>query len=260
MKKILFAIILAFLIFYSLWFIGVSEGFLKDLIQHSLQDTSLSVDIHDFRKGLFFNVTSQSVTLKYADKTLLSMEKMGGRIHPLQLFLMRVALSFDGEIGKGRIQGKLDLLSGGHQAHLRMDQANIEGIDFFDMIGLRGNGLLSGELKLNNERGDLKFSIKEARFERGSFAGGVAPLDLFDRARGAMSIKGKTLRVSSFSMEGKGIYARVKGEVIGNKVDLILEVMRDSSFRETFPLLSAIESYQVSPGYYVIPIKTVLSF
>jgi type II secretion system protein N len=259
MKKILFSGILAVLIFFGLWFIGISEGLLIELIKNSLKDTPLSVEITDLRKGLFYNFKSQGVMLKRSDKTLLSIENVAGRIHPLSLFLMRITLSFKGDMGGGRIHGRFDLLKGGRQANVHIDNANIEGIPLFATIGLRERGLLSGELKLKDDIGDLRFSIKEARFERGLFSGVMVPLDLFYTARGAMAIKGETIRVVSFSMEGKGVYARIKGNITGNMLDLTIEIMRDSSF-EGSSLFSTIESYKVSPGYYVIPIKSSLSF
>lgn len=261
MKRVILAAgIIAVLIFYGLWLIAISEGLLIDLIENSLKGAPLSVEITDLRKGLFYNFKSQRVTLKRSGKTLLSIENAAGNIHPFSLFLMKIALSFNGAISGGEIQGKVDLMKGRHRVNVHIENAKIEGIPLFEVMGLRERGTLSGELKIEDGFGDLRFSIKDAKFERGSFSGVMIPLDMFDNAKGAMAIHGDLIKIVSFSLEGKGIYARIKGNITGNVVDLTIEIMRDSSLKGKTYLFSMIEHYNVSPGYYMIPIKSRLSF
>ncbi|MDH5203807.1 MAG: type II secretion system protein GspN, partial [Nitrospirota bacterium] len=66
--------------------------------------------------------------------------------------------------------------------------------------------------------------------------------------------------ISSLSLQGDGIYARVKGNIKKNVMDLTLELMQDSSSADKSSLLLFLENYKVSPGYYVIPIKGNVPF
>jgi hypothetical protein len=43
-------------------------------------------------------------------------------------------------------------------------------------------------------------------------------------------------------------------------MDLTMEIMPDSSFTGNSYIFSMIDNYKVSPGYYVIPIKSTISF
>ena len=64
------------------------------------------------------------------------------------------------------------------------------------------------------------------------------------------------LYLGFLSLEGEGIYARVKGDVMGDRLDLKIELMPDSSSKGKANIFSKIENFQVSPGHYVIPIKS----
>ncbi|MEW6215521.1 MAG: type II secretion system protein GspN, partial [Nitrospirota bacterium] len=226
----------------------------------SLKGNNLLVETEGFKKGLFYSFKSNGIMLKKSNNILLSIENVVGRINPLSLFMMKLTLSFNGNIGGGKIIGEVDLLKRKNQVNISIDSANVDEIPFFAIIGLSGKGVLSGELRFRDRSGDLRFSIKDTRFEGRSFSGVTVPMGIFHNARGAMVINGDTVKVSSFSLEGEGIYARAKGDIRGGFMDLTMEIMRDSSFTGETHIFSMIESYKVSPGYYVIPIKSNISF
>ena len=64
-----------------------------------------------------------------------------------------------------------------------------------------------------------------------------------------------TAEVRSFAMTGTGVYARVKGTMHGNDMNMSLELMTDSSFESGFLFQVMLEKYRVSPGYYLVPLK-----
>jgi hypothetical protein len=69
-----------------------------------------------------------------------------------------------------------------------------------------------------------------------------------------------TIDVASVSLEGPNIFARLRGTIRNNFMDLRMEVMPEKVFLENPLLLSQVDRYQVSPGYYVIPVKGPLVF
>jgi hypothetical protein len=61
-------------------------------------------------------------------------------------------------------------------------------------------------------------------------------------------------------LEGPDILARLKGIIKDGVADLRMEVMPRKSFLENPLFLSQVDRYQVSPGYYIIPIKGPIAF
>jgi type II secretion system protein N len=227
-------------------------------IERSLTDGDLHVEVTDLKKGLFFDFKSAHMTLKKSDRALISIDDVTGRMNPLKLLAGKPPLDFRGNVGGGRIEGEAGFLKTS-SANIRVDKANMEEIPFFALSGLEGNGILSGEFRLAKGTGDIKFVLKDARLKTGSFGGVSVPLDVFRRARGAMTVEGPTVKIVSFSLEGEGIYARIKGNIVGKRLDVTLELMPDRSFKESI-VFSALGNYRVSPGYFVIPITKTLEF
>jgi type II secretion system protein N len=260
MKRLFFAGIIAAIILYGLWIIVVPEDFMQTLIENSLRDNNLHIETTGFHKGLFYNFTSQNITLKKSQATLISIDNVAGRINPLTILLMRLTLSFNGDISGGKMSGKVNLLKGKHQVAVYCNNAHVDAIPFLSGAGFSGKGILSGEFLFKDKFGELKFSITDARFYEKSFSGITVPLNVFHSVRGAMTINGDIIKIVSFSLEGRGIYARIKGNIRGGNMDLTMEIMPDSSFTGNSYIFSMIDNYKVSPGYYVIPIKSTISF
>ena len=258
MIRLFIACLIAVAVIFGLWSIVFTDRMLIYGIEKSLRDGDLRIEVTDLKKGLFFDFKAAHMTLKKSDRALISIDEVAGRINPLKLLAGKPPLDFSGNVGGGRIDGEAGFLKRS-PANIRVYRANIEEIPFFALSGLEGNGTLSGECRLAKGTGDIKFVVKDARLKTGSFGGVSVPLDVFRDAKGAMTVEGPTVKIVSFSLEGEGIYARIKGNIVGKKLDLTLELMPDRSFKEAF-IFSALENYRVSPGYFVIPITKTLEF
>ena len=92
---------------------------------------------------------------------------------------------------------------------------------------------------MTNDSGHVEFVTRDAHFEPAVFSGIPAPLNFFDRVRGAMDIQGDTLRIVSCTLEGNDIYARLKGTINSTDLDMTMEVMPGKSFLDD-PLFSTI--------------------
>lgn len=255
MKRFLIAGIAGILIVLGAWQIAVPGSLITDLIENSLQDKGLHADFMGFKKGLFFNFESRQITLKKSGTTLLSIENARGRVNLFSLFALRLSVVFNGDISGGRMNGRVDLLHGKNRTDIAIDRAGIEGISFFSVMGLAGKGIFSGDMRMENSSGEIRFDLTNAAFESASFGGIMIPLEMFYKARGAMKINGNAVDITSFALEGDGIYARIKGNITAGRSSLILELMPERSFKEKNYIFSVLEQYKVSPGYYSIPIK-----
>ncbi len=106
-----------------------------------------------------------------------------------------------------------------------------------------------------DDTGHVEFVTKDSSFEPAVFSGVKVPLNFFHNIRGSIDIKGNIINVVSVALEGKDIYARLKGVVKDAVMDLNMELMPGMSFIENPLFLAEFEKYKISPGYYVIPVK-----
>ena len=260
MKRFLIACIAGIFIVLGFWQIAVPGSLITDLIGKSLEEKGLHADFTGLKKGLFFNIESSQITLKKSGTPLLSIENAKARVNPLSLLALRLPVLFDGDLGGGRINGRVDLLHFDRSV-VTIDKAEMEGISLFRALGLAGvRGIFSGEMKIENSSGEIRFALTNAVFESASFGGITLPLEMFNTARGAMSINNNTIDIKSFALEGDGIYARIKGHITEGKASLTAELMPERSFKEKNYLFAMLEQYKVSPGYYSIPITSNFSF
>jgi type II secretion system protein N len=254
-KRVLIACLAGIIIVLGFWQIAVPGSLITNLIESSLEDKGLHADFTGFRKGLFFSFETQQITLRKSGSPLLSIENARARINPLSLLALRLPVLFDGDISGGRMKGRVDLLHDNKGADITIDKAAIEGIPLFRVLGFAGSrGTFSGDMKIENGSGEIRFALASAVFESASFGGVTLPLEVFNSARGAMTINDSTVDIKSFALEGDGIYARIKGHITEGKASLTAELMPERSFKEKNYLFAMLEQYKVSPGYYSIPI------
>jgi len=254
MKKALIACAAALAIIIGLWLIVLPEDLILSRINATLKTDNLSLEIPGFQKGPFFTFHAPMLRLKKGDTVLLTIGSLTGSINPLSLVLMRLPLSFSGNMGGGTMEGHIDLLHWHDRFAIAIDKAGIGQSALLSTLGLSGNGVLSGSVIALEKCFELKFEIREAHFT-GAVYGLPIPPDLFHTVRGLIRASGNDLGIDSLWMEGQGLNARLKGTLKGRQADLTLEIMKDSSFVDRSQLLQLLERYKVSPGYYVVPVK-----
>jgi len=161
-----------------------------------------------------------------------------------------------GLAGQGSIRGSAGREHGGLIAVVHGEHIDVSSLPILIQAGIHGEGRLEFDFRWKGSQGEMVFSVDEARLS-GVFSGNSAiPLNFFKSLKGMLTL-GNTITVNSLTLEGEGIYVRVKGEIREGGLDGRAEVMVDASFSQ-YPLLkSFLERYNVSPGYYVIPLSHV---
>jgi type II secretion system protein N len=253
-KKILIALTAIPVIFWGIW-IAVPETSIQSIIENSISSNKLSLEVKGVKKGLFYNLSVDNLTLKSSGEQLVSLTNIHSRVNPLSLIMLRLNLSFNGGIGGGTISGHTNLIKNKMQIGLDIKKANISDIPLFKLIGVQGTGTISGRLTMIDDTGHVEFVAKDSSFEPAIFSGVKVPLNFFHNIRGSVDIKGNIINVVSVALEGKDIYARLKGVVKDAVMDLNMELMPGMSFIENPLFLAGLEKYKISPGYYVIPVK-----
>ena len=261
MKKTAVAFIALLLLVACLWFIAIPESLIADLIENSLSREYLYLKTEGVKKGLFYNFGADRILLKKKgkggdpDAPLLVFSNVKGRGELLSFFRLRPELRFDGSMNDGDVTGFVRL-TGTDRLMITAGNVRINGIPLFEPLGIYGDGILSGSFLVRDNSGELKFSVRDARLKNTSLGGVFLPLDLFHDAKGAVRFNNdNTVEVQSLAMTGAGIYARVKGTVKGNDMNMSLELMTDSSFAPGSLFKMMLERYRVSHGYYRVPLK-----
>ena len=261
MKRTAGAIIALALLVACLWFVAIPERLIADLVENALGEGYLYLKAEGVKKGLFYTFGAERVLLKKkvtragSPDTLLVFRDVKGKLSFLSLLMLHPELDFWGRVNGGELTGVMRL-AGGDRLMIRGSDMRIKGIPFLEPLGVRGDGILSGSFLVRNNSGELKISVRDLELSSSVVGGVFLPLDLFHDMKGAVEIKGRnSAEVKSLAMTGTGIYARVKGTVSENDLDLSLELMTDSSFRQGPLFQVMLGKYQVSPGYYLIPLK-----
>lgn len=261
MKKTAVALIALLFLAACLWFIAIPESLVAGLIENSLSREYLYLKTEGVKKGLFYTFAADRILLKKKgsgadpDDTLLVFSNVKGRVALLSLLMLRPELRFRGSVNDGGVTGVVRL-TGADSLMITASALRINGIPLFEPLGIYGDGILSGTFAVRDNSGELKFSVTDLRLKSTALGGVLLPLDLFHDAKGSVRISNDTTaEVRSFAMTGTGIYARVKGTIKGNDMNMSLELMADSSLASESLFQMVLEKYRVSPGYYLVPLK-----
>lgn len=259
MKKILIGFIALVFIFWAPWIV-FSAASLQFIIEDSFDSERIHVETTGLEKGLFYTVSAEKVIIRSPGRELLVFDSVRSRIDPLSLVIRKLRLTADGNIGGGTFSGNLRLGKGAGQMLFDVKQADINRIPLLQKMGVQGTGTISGKVSLMNDSVTIIFATDKVSFEPSMVAGAKLPLNFFYRATGSLTAKGNILTIESVSLEGKDIFARLKGRIQNSLMDMTMELMPGRTVIENPLFLAEFERYKVSPGYYAIPVRGNLSF
>ena len=170
----------------------------------------------------------------------------------VSLFKLAPQINISGQVNLGTIRGLITVKQGNPDLYITGENIQINGLPIIERTGIYGDGSLKFNFQRRDQQGEITFSIDNAKL-KGTLTGiGVLPLDVFKNVKGLLAI-GDTVNVDSLTLEGKGIYLRIKGKIKDSNFDGNIEIMMDSSF-DLYAILQAfLERYKISTGYYVIP-------
>lgn len=258
MKKILIALVFIIVIVCSVWIMFPANS-IQSIIEDSVTDKKFNLEIKGLKKGLFYNLSAESIILKSSGVKVVSLTGIHGNVDPVSLTVLRPKIMMNGNIGGGNFSGTLGFAKNKVQVNIDFKQVGINEAPFFSQIGIRGEGTVSGKLVMKDNKGNIEFVTKDANFEQAEIAGVSVPLNFFHSVTGIIDINGNLLSIGSLFLEGKDINARLKGVIKDAVMDLKMEIMPGKSFAENPLFISGVEKYKISPGYYVIPVKGNLS-
>ncbi len=259
---------LIFFVTFVIIFIPTTE--LKGIADRALASAGYTFHAAEFGKALPLGIKAREVEIADERGPLFRADEAVVRLRLLPLLLGRVNIGFRAGIGKGTVKGDYSTASGG-EANIEIEHLRLEDIPFFLTAtgatikgDLQAEGHFSG--KRNAARGQGRLEVKG--MELASVKIGEMPLPdaSYDTVRGAMKISGGKVVLESFTLQGAGLYVRIKGDfpvitpLKAAPLNLTLELMPKPDFMEkqkfVFLLLT---KYLTSPGAYQIPVRGILA-
>lgn len=255
MKKTTIIIALCLSAFWGVWLVAIPEDLIIHFVENSMIKSGMKIETEGFKKGLFYNLSIKSINVTGENNIpMLTIKDVEARLNFSSVVKLTPQIYFNGNINNGKIHGNVSLRGAEGISIIKGSSIDIHDIPVLGRLGIQGEGNLTFDFWHMNKRSEIKFSLDDAN-TIGSFSGiGILPLDIFQKVRGALVIENELASVKSLVLEGKGIYARVKGEIRRDNQNLKIEVMVDSSSQSDLSSLKIIEQFKVSPGYYVLPL------
>lgn len=259
MKKVFFLLIAVIIVIWGIW-IAFPVTAMESIIEDSINNQKVVITVKAFKKGLFYSLYADNIALKSAKSDLISLNSVHATINPLRLMALRMDMSVYGRLGEGIFSGDASLSRKMVTMNLDFRQARLRDLQFLAIMGIRGKGTVSGHTTMIDQKGHMNFLVNDAEIEPLVFQGVSAPLNFFRTINGSVDIERNNVHLASISLEGPNVFARLRGDIKDGVMDLRMEVMPQKLFLENPLFLSQVDKYQVSPGYYVIPIKGPLVF
>jgi type II secretion system protein N len=234
-------------------------------IKESLEGPDIEIKLIGFKKGIFYTLRAEQGLILYSGADISS-SSASQEIKPIiviqdinvtpdlhSILELTPRLNFSGQINHGTVNGTVTEEQWGMTLHIVGENIQINGLPIIEKIGVYGDGNLTFNFQRKHRKGEITFSIDNAML-KGALTGiSALPLHLFRNVKGLLTIGDASIAVNSLTMEGKGIYVRIKGIIKESNFDGNIEIMMDSSF-DLYPALKALLArYKVSEGFYVIP-------
>jgi len=256
--------------FLYLTLLFIPNDALRGVLARAAGNAGYTLDCTGFGKRFPLGLGARVLELSSDKGSLLRLQDARVSLKLLPLLLGRVGLDYGGKIGAGVIQGEVTLgKAPGWSVQAR--GVRLEEIPFFASVAsarVKGELRLSGALESPQgiARGDLQLEVRGAELAGIKLGDLPLPDASYREVRGALRVeKGRAL-LKSFTLNGDGIYVRLKGEStlatpLGNSpLSLVLEMMPKPAFleRQKFVFL-LLTKYQSSPGAFSVPIHGTLA-
>jgi type II secretion system protein N len=256
--------------FLYLTLLFVPNDTLRGVLVRAAADSGYTLDCTGFGKRFPAGLKARSVELSSDKGALVRVSEARVGLKLLPLLLGRVQLDYAGKIGAGEFAGDLTLGKiPGWSVQAR--GIRLEEIPFFSTVAaarVKGELRLTGALQSPKgiSEGDLQLEVRGAELAGVKLGDMPLPDATYQEVRGALRVeKGRAL-LKSFTLNGDGIYVRLKGDTalsspVGNSpLNLTLEMMPKPAFleRQKFVFL-LLTKYQSSPGAFSIPIHGTLA-
>ncbi|HBA88640.1 MAG TPA: type II secretion system protein GspN [Geobacter sp.] len=260
----------AILCFLLLTLLFTPNYAIKGVLTRVAENAGYTLECTGFGKSFPVGLKSDAVALSSEKGELIKLRDVTVRLELLPLLTGRTRFAYRGRIGAGGLEGDFEPgKNGGWSVQGR--GIRLEEIPFFSSVA---EARIRGELRVNGKlatrkgvgTGELQLEVRAAEIAGVKIGQMPLPDAAYREVRGALTIANGKAVLKSFTLDGDGIYVRLKGETglttpIGaSPLNLALEMMPKPVFleRQKFVFL-LLTKYQTSPGAFSIPIHGTLA-
>lgn len=242
----------------------------EGVVERLLAREGYTFHAEKFGKAFPLGISARGVTIGTDRGAVLRLDRVTARPALLPLLTGKVTVVGNAAIGAGRINFAYPLRSGG-KGSIEAREVRLEDIPFFrTTAGADVKGMLTVDASFaetgRQALGELRMEVKDAGV-RGVKIGGIPLPDAdYDSIRGMVHTASGRAALDSFSLQGKEIYIRLKGNIplatpLGaSRLNLTLELMPQPAFMDRQKLVFALlGKYMVTPGHYQLPVRGTLA-
>ena len=259
----------ALLLFILLTIVFIPRQAILDALNRGLADQGLSLSAASFGKALPLGLRGTGWTLSSPRGPLLTLDRASARLQLLPLLRGILAVTMEGTAGSGRIAATATSAAKG-TLMVGIKGLSLEQIPFFATVtGVKAAGIVNCQVDISGIAGRGSGSVRlDARgVDLRGVTLGETPLPdaAYQTVQGMLRIRSGSGSVESFTLQGDGLYVRIKGSIRpgtslpDSPLELTLELMPKPEFLEkqkfVFLLLAR---YLDTPGHYQIPVKGTL--
>ena len=256
-------------VFLALTLLFIPDRELQGIAARLLAQEGYTLQAASFRKAFPLGIAVRGLTLASNEGKLLALDEATVRLRLLPLLTGRANLALTARIGTGRLTGETTL---GRQPALRFQVSDLplESIPFFTTrTGAQVKGLLRGRGEISGSgpasRGEIQLEAKGAEIRGVRIGEMPLPDASYPTIQGMLRIGGGKTILESFTLQGEGLFVRLKGELpitlplAAAPLNLTLELMPKPEFleKQKFVFLLLVK-YLSSPGHYQVPIRGTL--
>jgi type II secretion system protein N len=260
----------ALLLFVICVILFIPTAELRKIAEQAFERAGCTFQAKEFGKAFPLGVRARNLEIADERGPLLRADSASIRLRLLPLLAGKVSFSYRATIGNGDVRGDFAPMPGG-EAHVEISHVRLEDIPFFRTAtgaGVKGDLQAQGSFrgKGNSTRGEARLEVKNVELAGVKISEMPLPDALYDTVRGALKVKNGKAVLESFTLQGEGLYVRLKGDfptitpLGAAPLNLALELMPKSYFleRQKFVFL-LLAKYLISPGVYKIPIRGTLA-
>lgn len=256
------------LIWLTILFIPNSS--LKALVTRVLAANGYTFAAGSFGKSFPVGLEAKDVVIGIEAGPVLRAEEVDVHLRVLPLLTGHVTLAGTAAIGReGAVTFEYAMRPQG-KADVALDNILLQDIPFFQTFaGMNAKGTLRGSVLLKNlgkkPEGSVQLEVRGAELANVKIGGTPLPDATYSAIQGKLSLAGGRARLESFTLQGEGLYVRLKGDMpvttplSAAPLNMGLELMPKPEFLEkqkfVFLLLT---KYLDTPGHYLIPVRGTL--
>lgn len=259
----------AILVLICLTLFLVPDRELQNLVARLAQQQGYVFRAEQFGKAFPVGVKGVGLVIEDDRGALLKVNKASVRLRLIPLLTGNITFGYHAVIGTGAIRGEYSPRNG--EIRIEANGIRLEDIPFFQNVAdarVKGDLRFSGSSRGTGKEpgGELRLEIKGANISGVKIAGMPLPDADYSLIQGMIRRKGAMLALESFTLQGEGLYVRLKGDfplVVPPgeaPLNLALELMPKPEFldKQKFVFL-LLTKYLISPGNYRIPINGTLA-